>query len=146
VKVGGVHVYLEFFKDLSECSLLVCGFPPSTGDIEFRGLMWLSLLWFCICTGEVYVYWWCVLYSVEMWNYIGVTNACSSVVLYIYIYTACDIFYYWLYYYAWPTLHDRQPPGFTLSLWASPFHRQSSYLSCLYVCLCGANIYAGTLV
>ena len=33
-----------------------------------------------------------------------------------------------------------QPLGSTLSLWASSLHRQSNYLPCLYVCLCGTNI------
>jgi len=51
---------------------------------------------------------------------IGVANACSSVVLYLYIYPACDVFSYMLYFHAWPTLCGRLAFGLSLSLRASP--------------------------
>jgi len=128
--------FTAFFDTLGDCPHLVYEFSCFDEWYCVLGIYVIIAIVILYLYSEVYVY---RLYSVDAWNCIGVMNNCSSVVLYMYIYTAYDVFYYYF-------IIMRHRPFMVVSLWAltQPLgyitHEQSSYFPCLYACLCVTNI------
>jgi len=63
------------------------------------------------------------MYIVDMCICIGVTNACSSVVLYLYMHSAYDVFFYCFIIHAWPTFHGRLAVGLSTPPFCLICHR-----------------------
>ena len=104
---GGVRILdseiSRRFQKLGECPRLDLGFPALSGWCVFYFLFEYVLYW----AVRLYLY---VAECPWLYMYILVTNACTRVVHFLYIYHACDVTYYCLIICVWLTLTLLQVP------------------------------------